>query len=181
MASAGTGRGGVARSASVAASMSNPAPRARLGRDLGRRRPSLARVPGPAVAHPVGDQRRQARQGRLEPAHHLPEQADALAQGTVDVGLDRVRVVQVDDPDHRMPLPEPVDAPDALLDPHRVPGHVVVDERAAERRSPRPLPAPRSARRTAARRSVRGRPRVAGAGVACSVAAWPARGSPPYS
>ena len=31
-----------------------------------------------------------------------------------------------------MPLAEPVDAPDPLLHPHRVPGHVVVDEGAAE-------------------------------------------------
>jgi hypothetical protein len=40
--------------------------------------------------------------------------------------------VQIDDLDGLMPLPEPTDTADPLFDPHRVPRHVVVDDRAAD-------------------------------------------------
>ena len=48
------------------------------------------------------------------------------------IRLYRVLVVQVDDADFRIYLPQAVDAADALLDAHRIPGHIVVDQGAAE-------------------------------------------------
>ena len=48
------------------------------------------------------------------------------------VGRDRALVVQVDDADGCVCLTDVVDAADTLLDPHRVPQHIVVDHRAAE-------------------------------------------------
>ena len=86
----------------------------------------------PAGEHGVGDQLRHLRENRLQASDDLLEQPDAAAQRPVDRGLDRAFVVEVHDTDSRMALADPVDAADPLLDPHRVPGHVVVDQRAAE-------------------------------------------------
>ena len=55
-----------------------------------------------------------------------------LRKRAIDVGLNRVLVVQIDDPDIGETLADSIDAPDALFDPHRVPGHIVVHQRAAE-------------------------------------------------
>ena len=82
--------------------------------------------------HGPGDGLRQFGQDRLQAADHGLEQADAGSESTVYVGLDGAVVVQVDDTDGGVGLADTVDATDALLDPHRVPRHVVVDHRAAE-------------------------------------------------
>ena len=74
----------------------------------------------------------EPRQDRLETAHQTLEEVDPLAEGEVDVGLDRVLVGQVDHADLGVLLADPVDAADPLLDLHRVPGQVVIDQQPAE-------------------------------------------------
>ena len=85
-----------------------------------------------AGKHRVRDGPRHLGQNRLQAAHHRLEEADAASERAVHVRLDRSLVMQVDDANDRMLLAEPVDASDALLDPHRIPRHVVVDEGSAE-------------------------------------------------
>ena len=78
------------------------------------------------------DSTRQRRENWLSLPDVLTEEADPLAEGVVNVGLHGVFVEEVDDFDGLVLLPHAVDSPDALLHTHRVPGHVVIDERAAE-------------------------------------------------
>ena len=83
----------------------------------------------------------------IEFAHELGEEPDTFPKGPVDVGLDGVLVVDVDDADHRMALAKTVDAADALLDPHGIPGHVVVHDsisRGVIYVGPSPIPLPRT-------------------------------------
>ena len=56
----------------------------------------------------------------------------AVAEGLIDVGFDRVLIVQVNDSDVRKPLAEAIDSSDPLFDAHRVPRHIVIHQRAAE-------------------------------------------------
>ena len=72
------------------------------------------------------------RQNWLQAPHHRLEQGDAFTQGAIYVRFHRAFVVQVDDANVRVFLPQPVDAPDALLHAHGVPRHVVVHHRATE-------------------------------------------------
>ena len=129
------GRSGMVRSSLSTASMSKPSPawasmaRRSYGSDHVSTALAWARGLG---QHGPGDDLGQLGQDRLQAADHGLEQADAASEGAVYVGLDRAVVVQVDDADCGVGLTDTVDAADPLLDPHRVPRHVVVDHRAAE-------------------------------------------------
>ena len=68
---------------------------------------------------------------RLEGADDVLEPVDAVAQPVVDQRLHGVAKEVVVDVHHAVPLPDPVDAADSLLDAHGVPRHVVVDQHAA--------------------------------------------------
>src|SRR5690349_3015320 len=74
---------------------------------------------------------------RVGAQHHVQvsddraEEIDLLVHDLEDVGLDRVSRAEVVDP-HVLGLPQAVQAPDPLLDPHRIPGQVVVHEVVAE-------------------------------------------------
>src|SRR5690606_13710793 len=59
-------------------------------------------------------------------------EADPAPQRGVHIRLDGAAVMQIHDPDRGVLLSQAVDAADALLDPHRVPRHVVVHHGAAE-------------------------------------------------
>src|ERR1039458_10796793 len=80
----------------------------------------------------AGDDTGQLCQDRLQAANYALEQVDATAEGEVHVRLDRAFVVEIDDADLGVLLAKAVDTPDALLDAHGIPGHVVVDQGAAE-------------------------------------------------
>ena len=75
---------------------------------------------------------RKPGEDRLKTADDVLKDRNAIAQCSIDVGLDRVLVVQIDDPDVRETLAKSIDASYALFNAHGVPGHVVVYERAAE-------------------------------------------------
>ena len=65
-------------------------------------------------------------------ADRVLEHADPPEAALVDVGIDGARRDEVDDRHGLALLAVAVDAADALLDPHRVPRQVVVDEEVAE-------------------------------------------------
>ena len=60
--------------------------------------------------HAFFDQPRQPREDRLKAADYVLENRDAIAQRAIDVGLDRVLVVQIDDPDVSETLAKSIDA-----------------------------------------------------------------------
>ena len=64
-------------------------------------------------------------------AHDQFEHADLALEDLEHVGLERAAAHQVHDA-HRVRLPQSVDAADALLEPHGVPGQVVVHDDARE-------------------------------------------------
>ena len=68
----------------------------------------------------------------LVAAHGMLEDADAPQAPEVDVGVDGARRDEVDDGDRLALLAVAVDAADALLDAHGIPGQIVVDEEIAE-------------------------------------------------
>ena len=65
--------------------------------------------------HSASDDARKVRKDRLQAPYHRFEQADAFAQSPVDVGLYGILIVQINDSDNRILLPESVDTPDALF------------------------------------------------------------------
>src|SRR6185503_16303873 len=67
----------------------------------------------------------------VEIADHRPEHVDLLVHDLEHVGLDRLTRGEVVDV-HVVLLPQPVEAPDPLLDPHRIPRKVVIHEEPAE-------------------------------------------------
>src|SRR5207245_4217654 len=68
---------------------------------------------------------------RLHLAHHQLEEVDALVEDRQDALLDRAGEAEVEDLDG-LGLPDAVQPADALLDPHRVPRQVEVDQAVAE-------------------------------------------------
>src|SRR5437867_4249978 len=78
---------------------------------------------GPAPEHLVLERavRLPGAENLLHLAHHQLEHADLAIEDLEHVRLDRAAGGEVDDP-HRVLLAEPVHPPDALLEPHRVPG-----------------------------------------------------------
>ena len=69
---------------------------------------------------------------RLQLADGVLEDPDPIHDPLDDVGLDRAGRVEVEDRQLLLGLADPVDAADALLDLHRVPRQVVVDDGRAE-------------------------------------------------
>ena len=74
--------------------------------------------------HGPSDGLGQLGQNRLQAPDYGLEQADAVSEGAVYVGFHGALVVEVDDTDGGVGLTDPIDATDALLDPHGVPRHV---------------------------------------------------------
>jgi hypothetical protein len=68
----------------------------------------------------IRDCARKPSEDRLKAPDELLEQMNPGSERHIDVGLDRVLVVEIDHPDGRMDLAQPVDTLDPLLDPHRV-------------------------------------------------------------
>src|SRR5579862_3677114 len=105
-------------------------PAAQLGQRLGA---ACLRRPQPGVEHQVGEiaifleaakDRPYLADYELEHRYLLVQQLqDALLQGAT---ADQVEYI------HLTSLPNPVDAPDALLDRHRIPRHVEIDHSVAE-------------------------------------------------
>src|SRR5262249_5099480 len=73
----------------------------------------------------------QVSQDHLDLADHQLEEVDAFVQDREDALLDRAREAEGEYLD-RVLLPDPVQAPNALLEPHRVPGDVEVEHAMAE-------------------------------------------------
>src|SRR5581483_10792514 len=99
-----------------------------------------------ALVYALGVQERLAQEGLEVHPLDLEHLADDVVDATAEVlahlfellqqpeqeaALDRVLGAEVEDPDLRL-LADPVDAAHALLEPHRVPGQVVVDHQVAE-------------------------------------------------
>ena len=68
----------------------------------------------------------------MQTSNELFKKVNACAQHAVDVRFNGVLVVQVDDLDLGVLLPEPVNAAYPLLYSHRIPWHVIVDDGPAE-------------------------------------------------
>ena len=74
----------------------------------------------------------QMGEDRLQASDYGFEQADAAPQRPINIRFDRALVMQIDDSNRIVPLTEAIDTADALLHPHRVPRHIVVNQGAAE-------------------------------------------------
>jgi len=71
---------------------------------------------------------RDREQRKLLGADDQPCMGEALEQSPLDDFLRRPRVAEIEDIDLLVLLPNAIDAPNALLDLHRVPGQIVVDQ-----------------------------------------------------
>src|SRR5439155_1945925 len=88
---------------------------------------------GPQVEHDVFELALvlQISEDLADLAHDQLEHVDLAVEHLEDMVLDGPGSGEVEDP-HRLRLADAVDTADALLDPHRIPGQVVVDDRVAE-------------------------------------------------
>ena len=78
------------------------------------------------------DLRRISRDDRFECTDRGLEDMDAVKQPRQNPLVDRTVIDKVDDQYRFLFLPYPVDSPDTLLDLHRVPWQVIVDDCRAE-------------------------------------------------
>src|SRR5688500_5854789 len=72
------------------------------------------------------------RDDRFQRSDTALEYADPREKPLLDAVIQGRRAPDIEDRDPLLRLPDPVDAPDALLDLHRVPRQVVVHDRGAE-------------------------------------------------